>query len=48
MAATLNWVAANSPPLPFILLLFIKFNTKIFRKNIVFVNKSVTLSYLRQ
>nr|DAF71407.1 MAG TPA: hypothetical protein [Caudoviricetes sp.] len=28
MAATLKWVAANSLLLPFILLLFIKFNTK--------------------
>nr|DAE27232.1 MAG TPA: hypothetical protein [virus sp. ctKgb28] len=34
MAVTLNWVAANSPLLTFILLLFIKFNTKISEKTL--------------
>nr|DAI53812.1 MAG TPA: hypothetical protein [Caudoviricetes sp.] len=35
MAATLNWVAANSLLLPFRLLLFIKFNTKFSEKTLL-------------
>lgn len=47
LAVTQFRVAANSPLLPFKLLLFAKFNTKISEKNIVFANKSVIL-HLRQ